>query len=169
MVRRILLSDGMVLKDIRLRALREAPYAFSETLAEVEQDPDSEWIDRAVEMSIAESDSVVFLAFGEDAARAVGMAGGYLDREHEDEARVWGVWVDPSIRGSGAGRALVEAVIAWGKSRGRARTTLCVTEASLSARSLYRALGFVQEGCPSPSRHLEGVAELSMARSLVDE
>ena len=167
MLRRILSSDGTVLKDVRLRGLREAPYAFSETLAEVEHDPDGEWIERALEMSAEDGDSIAFLAFGEDPTRAVGMAGGYLHREHDDEAGVWGVWVDPSTRGRGMGRELVEAVIVWATSKGRTRLTLCVTEKSLSARSLYRELGFEEVGCPSPSRHLEGVSELSMARWLV--
>jgi len=157
----------MVLKDVRLRALREAPYAFSETLAEVEHDPDGEWIERAVGMSVEDGDSVAFFAFDEDAATAIGMAGGYVDPEHGDETHVWGVWLDPVARGKGVGRELVEAVIAWATRCGHTRLTLCVMETSASAISLYRALGFEEEGCPSPSRYHEGVSEVSMARSLV--
>jgi ribosomal protein S18 acetylase RimI-like enzyme len=167
MVRRISRSDGLVLKDVRLRALRDAPYAFSEKLLDVEHDPDSEWIERAVEMSSEGSDSVAFLAFDEDTVLAIGMAGGYVHPERGDEAHVWGVWLDPVARGRGVGRELVEAVIAWATRRGHPRLTLCVMETSASAISLYRALGFDEEGCPSPSTYHEGVSEVSMARSLV--
>lgn len=167
MVRKISPADGMVLKDVRLRALRDAPYAFTETLAQVEHDPDVEWVEWAVEMSADEGDSVAYLAFDGDPTTAIGMAGGYLHRERDDEAVVWGVWVDPSARGTGVARELVEAVISWAGRRDRALVTLCVTETSDPAISLYRALGFEERGPRRPHRHLECASEISMACSLV--
>jgi ribosomal protein S18 acetylase RimI-like enzyme len=167
MLRALSHADGMVLKDVRLRALRDSPYAFVETLADAEGRSDDDWDDWAAEMSAEDGDSVAFLAFGAAPALAVGMAGGHLRREHRDEARVWGVWVDPSARGSGVGQQLVEAVVDWAAGRRCARVSLCVMDTSLAAISLYRSLGFEDEGCSSPSAHHEGLAELSMARALV--
>ena len=94
------------------------------------------------------------------------MAGAYLDREHDEEAVVWGVWVEPAARGSGTGRLLLEAVIAWAERRGLAQLTLWVTESSEPAIRLYRSLGFEERGLRKPHPHLAGVRELAMALPL---
>ena len=154
----------MAFKEVRLRALRDAPFAFTETLADVAHEPDRTWIDSAAAMASDDATSVVFLGFADDLGPAVGMAGGRLHRERDDEAVVWGVWVDPAARGSGLGRELVGAVIGWAKHRGRKRVGLCVTETSVSAIALYRALGFEEVGERRPYKHQECSTEISMAR-----
>ena len=166
-IRALAATDGMVLKDVRLRALRDAPLAFTQTVADVEHDPDDEWFEWAGEMSVDGGDSATYLAFGHDPAVAIGMAGGYLHREDSAEAVVWGVWVDPAARGSGIGRDLVSAVIDWATTRGCERVTLCVTDTSGAAISLYRELGFAHHGPLRPHRHLPGSTETSMIKVLV--
>ncbi len=166
MVRPLTSSDGMVLKDVRLRALRDTPLAFTQTFAEVEHDPDDEWVEWAGEMSADGGDSATYLAFGDDPDVATGMAGGYLQREDPTEAVVWGVWVDPAARGSGAGRDLVSAVLDWAVRRGCERATLCVTDTSDVAISLYRSLGFTEHGPRRPHRNLAGATETSMIKAL---
>ena len=94
-------------------------------------------------------------------------AGGYLDRDDPAEAIVWGVWVDPAARGSGIGRDLVSSVIDWAATRGCERVTLCVTDTSGAAISLYRELGFSDQGPLRPHRHLPGATETSMIKVLV--
>jgi len=54
---------------------------------------------------------------------------------------VGGVYVDPSARGRGIGRALVEAALASGREE-RVRVGLYVREDRLEARRLYERLGF---------------------------
>lgn len=161
-VRRAAATDRMILKDVRLRALRSDPASFTEVLADVEHDSDTEWAEWAAEVSRVDGDSAVFLAFGADRATAVGMAGGFLRGEPHSDARVFGVWLDPAARGSGIARLLVEEVIAWARSTSRARLTLCVMEESAAAIALYRALGFEEEGCAAPSRVHKGASELAM-------
>ncbi len=165
-VRAIAASEGMLLRDVRLRALREAPYVFQQTLAEVEGDPDEEWAEWSAELAADDRRSVALLAFGTDPAAPTGMAGAYLDREHDDEAVVWGVWGDPAACGGGAGRLLLEAVIAWPERRGFALLTLRVTETSEPAIRLYRSLGFAELGCRKPHAHLPGIWEVAMALPL---
>jgi len=58
----------MLPRKVRLRALREAPYAFEQILADVEADPDEEWIEWAIELAVDDGRSVAFLAFGDDPA-----------------------------------------------------------------------------------------------------
>ncbi len=156
----------MLFRDTRLRALREAPYAFEQTFAQAETFSNEEWIDWAAQLAADDGRSVAFLAFAADPAAATGMAGAYLDREHDEEAVVWGVWVEPAARGCGAGRLLLEAVIAWAGRRGLALLTLWVTETSEPAIRLYRSLGFEERGRRKPHAHVPGVWEVAMALPL---
>jgi GNAT superfamily N-acetyltransferase len=161
-VRRAAATDGMILRDVRLRALRSDPTSFTEVLADVEHDPDVEWVQWAAEVSATDSDSAVFLAFGADRTIALGMAGGFLRGEPYNDARVFGVWLDPVVRGSGISRLLVEEVIAWARTRGRPRLALCVMETSAAAIALYRSVGFDDDGCAAPSSVHDGASELAM-------
>lgn len=52
------------------------------------------------------------------------------------------LYIRPAERGSGAGRALVEAVIARARERGYAAMRLDTLPTMAAARSLYVSLGF---------------------------
>lgn len=156
----------MILKDVRLRALRSDPTSFTEVLADVECEPDAEWAQWAAAVSSVDGDSAVFLGFDAERTTAVGMAGGFVRDTPHDDARVFGVWVDPVARGTGIARLLVQEVISWARTTGRARLTLCVMESSVAAIALYRSVGFEEEGCTVPSRIHDGASERAMTMSL---
>ncbi len=165
-VRRLSSADGMVLKDVRLRALRADPGSFTATLEDVERRPDAEWTEWASRLAETDADEALFVAYGADPTHAMGMAGVMLRGAPHDDARVYGVWVDPSVRGHSVGRKLVHHAIEWARAADRPRLTLCVMETSASAVRLYRALGFEKEGCPAPSLVHEGTSELAMVLHL---
>jgi ribosomal protein S18 acetylase RimI-like enzyme len=78
---------------------------------------------------------------------------GYGKIDHPTElpasAHVWyvsGLAVDPEFEGRGAGRALMEALIALSRERGGLRMTLRVFAPNERARRLYERLGFETEG-----------------------
>ncbi|HET7219071.1 MAG TPA: GNAT family N-acetyltransferase [Vicinamibacterales bacterium] len=50
--------------------------------------------------------------------------------------------VEERARGSGAGRALVDAAIAWLRDRGAPRVLLCTAEQNQGAQRLFERLGF---------------------------
>jgi GNAT superfamily N-acetyltransferase len=144
-IRRLGGGDGGRLRDVRLRALADAPYAFWSSLArEVDRGPEF-WEDRVAESELGEH-GAVFIAVEND--RSVGMAGGFVVGEGSGVVVLWGMWVDPLVRQGGLGRALVEAVASWAREAGADQVRLGVTDCDQSrpAAALYHKLGFVDTG-----------------------
>jgi GNAT superfamily N-acetyltransferase len=148
-IARLRRGDGGRLRDARLRALADAPYAFSSPLErEVGLSPDF-WETRVVESELGEK-GAVFLAIEDD--HSVGMAGGFILDEGSRVAMLWGMWVDPLARQRGLGRRLVEAVAGWARDAGADHLRLAVTDCDQSrpAAVLYRTLGFVDTRVREP-------------------
>src|SRR5689334_14527241 len=125
-IRRIRADEGMRLREIRLRALAEAPTAFGSMLAESEQVPEAAWQERA---GAAATGAQRRLFVAEDGERWLGLAGGVIDDETPPgEVELVSMWVDPAARGSGLGRQLVDAVADWARAGGATRLRLWVTE-----------------------------------------
>ncbi len=148
-IRRLRSDDGPRLREVRLRALGDAPYAFSSSLERELALGAGFWEDRVAESELGK-DGVVFVAIDEE--RSLGMAGGFFVDERRQVAMVWGMWVDPTARRGGLGRELLEAVAGWAQGSGADRLQLAVTdcEASTPAAAMYRKLGFVETGEREP-------------------
>jgi ribosomal protein S18 acetylase RimI-like enzyme len=138
-VRRLREDEADLLRDVRLRALADAPWAFGSSHARELGHTPERWQQFADQV-----DSVIYVAAGGDAA--VGMAGGFVPGG--DAVQLWGMWVAPEARGRGLGRALVDAVLAWARKRGAPAIALEVTdtEPARPAALLYRSLGFAPTG-----------------------
>jgi GNAT superfamily N-acetyltransferase len=129
-------------RDIRLRALREAPDSFGETFADAAARPISHW--EELTRSVTEPGRhVMFLAHEGD---VIGSAYGLLDRERSDAGRVGGMWVDPAWRRRGAGRALLQEVFGWARKRGLKRLGLWAPAHNPAAMALYSRAGFRDTG-----------------------
>jgi GNAT superfamily N-acetyltransferase len=100
-------NAGGQLRDVRLRVLADAPYAFSSSLERESVLGPEFWDQRVVDSKLGEA-GVVFAAV--DSGRAVGMAGGFSADGERQVAMLWGMWVDPDARRSGLGRALIDAL-----------------------------------------------------------
>ena len=95
-------------RELRLRALGDAPESFGETAAEAEARPTSYWED--LTRSVTEPGChVMFLA--DEGRDPVGSAYGLLDRDRVQAGRVGGMWVDPAWRRRGVGRLLYKAPV----------------------------------------------------------
>lgn len=90
---------------------------------------------------------------------------------HTHVLEVNGLAVDPARQRTGAGRALVEAVVAEARARGARKLTLRVLAPNTAARRLYASCGFVVEGVLREEFLLDGrfVDDLLMARDLSQE
>lgn len=133
-VRRLTAEDWMALRDARLAALAEAPYAFSSTLAREQEFTETIWRERA-------GSGRTFAAW--DGDTIVGLATGLPE---DGQWHLVGMWVSPKVRGSGVADELVTAVCELARQSGFTSVTLWVTEVNGRARAFYRRLGFAPTG-----------------------
>ena len=88
---------------------------------------------------------MLFGAFHDDVLSGSAGVHVYPRLKQRHKAQLWGVYVDPSLRGRGVGAALVRAAIAHARTR-VAVLQLSVQFDNAAARALYRRLGFVPYG-----------------------
>jgi ribosomal protein S18 acetylase RimI-like enzyme len=136
-------EEWEVLRDVRLRALADAPDAFGTTHAQALARPDDWWRDWA-QRSAVDAGQAMFLAW--EGAEAIGITGAYGDRRRFD---VISMWTDPAHRGKGVASALLRAALDF---TGDAPVFLSVTEGNERARRLYERHGFVSTGVVEPLR-----------------
>jgi ribosomal protein S18 acetylase RimI-like enzyme len=141
-IERITLGSAFVFKDVRLRALQEAPTAFSSTYAKEAAFPDEEWKKRAMRWSSGASAG--FLAF--DGDRGCGMVFSFAEELDPLRAQVVSMWVAPEVRREGVGRRLIEAVVEWARGREMRDVKLMVTSVNHGAIAFYEELGFRMTG-----------------------
>jgi GNAT superfamily N-acetyltransferase len=154
LVRATTITDWQALREIRLQALRDAPYAFASTHAREAAFVDDEWHRRATRDGS-------FLAFLPEVSPA-GLGGGYLAAP--DTAELIGMYVRPQARGRGVGEAIIEAVAGWAIQQGAAAVHLWVTETNKLARMLYERCGFTVTGERQPLPSNPALGELGMQR-----
>lgn len=162
-VRRIRADEWEALRDLRLRGLRDSPTAFGSTFEEEKQRADDQWRERA-RASAAGDAQALFVVAVDGALR--GMARGVPDERQRELCHLYGMFVAPDVRGRGHGRALVEAVCAWARSRGSRRVVLNVTETNAEAIRLHEGCGFVRTGAVQPLPHTPALLEIEMERRL---
>jgi ribosomal protein S18 acetylase RimI-like enzyme len=158
LVREITADDWELMRDVRLAALAEAPYAFGSTYAREVAFGEPQWRGRINERS------VMFFADDDPAAAApAGLAGVYAE---DGAADLVSMWVRPGGRGRGAGEALVAAAAGWARARGFGTLFLWVTESNAPAVRLYERCGFAATGERQPLPWDPAVAVIRMSRAL---
>jgi GNAT superfamily N-acetyltransferase len=135
--------EWALFRELRLRALADSPDAFARTLAQALGEDDAYWV-KLTESVTAPGGQVMLMA--EVEGRPAGLAFGLFDKERAKIGHVAGMWVDPGARGRGAGRALLDAAIAWARSRALDRLELWVTKGNAPAERLYERAGFADTG-----------------------
>ncbi|GAA1484136.1 GNAT family N-acetyltransferase [Brachybacterium fresconis] len=144
-------DDWPIWRELRLRALEDAPEAFASTLAEVlERDTEKHW------RAAVTAPMVPFVAESDGAPAAMGRL--MWREDHDAPVELISVWVAPEHRGRGVGGTLVTtAVEHLAIHHPRTRLLLAVVETNAPARALYSRCGFAVIG-----RNPDDDAELLM-------
>lgn len=144
-LRRIGADDWALWRDVRLKALADAPEAFYSTLERERAYDEARWREW---MTGARVHVVAF-----DNETPVGLVGGHLA---EEGAELYGMWVAPAARGSGVSDDLVREVLAWAGEQGHGKLRLWVAKDNPRATRFYERLGFTMDGeiWPHPGREL---------------
>jgi GNAT superfamily N-acetyltransferase len=158
-VRRAVIGDESILRDLRLQALSDAPDAFGSTYARELARTTADW-QRWL------SPGVTFLLEGPSGAGGI-VAGG---RDASDPAIVhlMAMWVHPRRRGTDAADSLVAAVLSWARTEGAQVVRLDVVGSNARARRFYERNGFRPTG-QETVRERDGHIEVQMERVLEPE
>jgi ribosomal protein S18 acetylase RimI-like enzyme len=93
--------------------------------------------------------------------RGVGLIG--AQRENAATVYLYSLWLDPSARRRGLGRALVSTAVEWARAEQARAVTLRVNTDNAAARGVYEGLGFRVAVAGSPSASTARKDELVMS------
>jgi GNAT superfamily N-acetyltransferase len=149
-------DDWALLRDLRIRALSDAPDSFGPTAESALAQPEDYW------RGWASGRSGHIRAWGAvDDGAPVGLVSGGV--RASGVGHFGALWLDPAYRRSGLGRRLTELVCEWMESEGCTRLELEVTEGN-PAEQLYASMGFARTGARQPLREGSDLFEVTMAR-----
>src|SRR5579875_524258 len=134
-------DEGLIYRDLRLRALADSPDAFGDTLEHALGTPRETWIERAREIAADGGHEQLFIA------RDNGIpCGTTYVRMASGVARIYAMWVDPAFRRRGIASGLLATATAWAENRGATLLELWVTAGNDGAARLYERAGFQLTG-----------------------
>ncbi len=153
--RRLTSDDWQTLRDVRLAALADAPYAYGSTLAIEQEFAETEWRRRL-------DTALWVLAVG--AAGPAGLVGIYVPPD--ETPMLIAMWVGPDYRGQGVGDALISEILRWAAEKRWPRVVLRVADGNDAARKLFLRHGFTPTGQHQPLESDEGVRTEILSRAL---
>lgn len=147
----LLPHEWPVLKQVRLRALADAPDAFSTTLAQAQAYTDADWQERANRFTLPPP-AAARIAYLD--GTPCGMMTCYPASPQPTLAapiaELTAVWVDPAARGQGAAEALTTSLIDWAHAQGIRTLQAWVMEDNPRALAFYKKMGFGETGQSHP-------------------
>jgi ribosomal protein S18 acetylase RimI-like enzyme len=143
-VARLQAPDAGPYRNLMLEAYELAADAFTSTVAERAAEPEFFWVRRLADPTGL---SAAFGAFEGQALVGTVALEFSAKPKTRHKASVIGMYVSPQARGSGAGRALLDAALEHACLRpGLLQLTLTVTEGNTPATRLYSRAGFQSFG-----------------------
>jgi ribosomal protein S18 acetylase RimI-like enzyme len=164
-IRELVPEDAHVFQALRLSALRECPSAFASSFEEEYQTPLAVVAERLVANA---SRCILGSWLASDLVGSVGLQREEM-RKLAHKAFIWGMYVKPSARRQGIGRALLDrALLRAGSMNGVLQVNLGVNVANVEAIKLYEAAGFTAFGIERGFMVLDGELhdELHMVRNI---
>jgi ribosomal protein S18 acetylase RimI-like enzyme len=152
-------------RELRLRALKEDPEAFSSSYATSLEQPEQFWKTRLAE---AERGERSWLLFARQDNKLVGMMGAFIEGDSIETATVVSVYVPREERGNGISTRLMDEMLRVLSDVPTLRTArLDVNVSQLAAIRVYKRFGFRETGRkPATTGAGEAVEQLVMEREL---
>ncbi|MDR5833200.1 GNAT family N-acetyltransferase [Caballeronia sp. LZ034LL] len=142
-VSRIAAQQGPVLRELRTASLREAPYAFGETLEDALLLEPSQFDDTAALHASADK-LATFLLYTE--GHPCGLVHAYIEDAPGGRAFVNALWVAPAVRHLRGGELLVNVASQWLAEQGAADVHAWIADENRTAMRFYERLGFGPTG-----------------------
>jgi GNAT superfamily N-acetyltransferase len=157
-IRAVRAGEGPDLRELRLRSLADAPWAFASTVEEESRYPDSRWSE------LADGGDAIVVYVAVDNEQWIGMAAGrWFDRDR-GVAQLWGMWIHPAWRDQGLGRRLVAGIRGWATGHGGRFVRLGVIGEEAACTSFYERMGFVRTGETRPLPRDPALTAVFLAR-----
>jgi GNAT superfamily N-acetyltransferase len=145
-------EDAEGYHELRMRALREHPEAFATSCEEELQRTEAEIAGRLTPTS----EHVTFGAFSSDEIVGIATLTRPAKAKLRHRATLSAMYVAPTVRGSGVGHSLLQALLEQARSWGVADVGLAVTVGNAAARRLYITAGFTPYAVEPRSINVDG-------------
>ncbi|SEJ61819.1 GNAT family N-acetyltransferase [Paraburkholderia diazotrophica] len=142
-VRRIAADQGAVFRELRTASLREAPYAFDETLEEAML-ADASTFEQTAARHAASTTSTSFILYTE--GHPAGLIGACFEDAAPHRAFVSELWVAPAVRHLRGGELLVNTASDWLAAGGATEIYAWIADENRNAMRFYERLGFGPTG-----------------------
>jgi RimJ/RimL family protein N-acetyltransferase len=159
-IRRIRKEECDVYKEIRLRALKEAPYAFLTTYNSAMQRSDDMWRQQVFEAATG-ANQAIFIVFSEENI-PIGLAALYRSSTERKSGEMAQVWIAPEYRKREIGTELLGQVIHWGKENEITELEARIMEGNEQAIAFYKKNNFTETGIEIQNNIIEYVLRLQM-------
>jgi len=142
-VSRIAAQQGSVLRELRTSSLREAPYAFGETLEDaLLVEPSS--FDETAALHASSPRLATFLLYTE--GHPAGLVHAFIEEADGKRAFVSALWVAPAVRHLRGGELLVNVASQWLAEQGASEVHAWIADENRTAMRFYERLGFGPTG-----------------------
>ena len=155
-------GDWELYPSVRLRALEESPDAFVASHDTEADQSEQFWTERMKR-------SQRLLAEVDGEAAGIASVGAVADRD--DAAQIFGLWVDPALRGSGVATALVKAGVKAAAGQGKSHVVYWVGTDNGRAVAFASGFGFRPTSDRRPMRVVsedDGEEEIAMDLPISD-
>lgn len=142
--------------DLRLEALQNSPTSFLSSYKD-EKGLGPEMYESILNQNEG-NDNVIFGAIMQD--NFIGIIGIYREQKSKinHKANIWGMYVKPSYRNKGIGKALLEKVLHHARNKmDCSLINISVEETNAAAKNLYESFGFTIWGTEVKAMQVNGV------------
>ena len=147
-------NDGALLRQLRIAALTDAPYAFGARFEDELAKPLASFDIIASRHACSET-STSFFAF--IANVPIGMIGAFQEQYPPFRSFICSLWLEPAHRGTSAATKLVQTACSWLRRSSEQDVFAWVSDCNHRAQAFYRKLDFIPttEHQPLPSNPYE--------------